>query len=111
MPTYFLFRACTQNEVGQTSSISIHNIHCKYPGNIYLHTILCMHTMQDESTKQHQHLSYPLQISCKYLLTGYFVHARNTSWVKQATSAFIIFIANILETSTYSLFCACKQTR
>src|SRR2546430_297332 len=90
-------------------NISIHHIHCKYPGNIYLRPILCMHTKRNRSNKQHHHPPYSLQISWKYLLTFYFVHAHKANWVKQATSASTIFIANILEISTYKLFCACTQ--
>src|SRR2546430_800441 len=59
--TYMLFCAFTQNEIGQTSNVNIHHIHCKYPGNIYLHSILCMYTKRDRSNKQHQHPSYSLQ--------------------------------------------------
>src|SRR2546430_1096553 len=108
--TYKLFSACIQSNLPQTSNINIHHIHCKYPGNIYLHPILRIHTKQDGSNKQRQHPLYPLQMSWKYLLTAYFVHAHKASWVKQATSASIIFIANILEISTYRLFCACTQS-
>src|SRR2546430_1865784 len=91
-------------------NISIHHIHCKCPGNIYLRPILCMHTKRVGSNKQHQHPSFSLQISWKYLLTDYFVHAHKARWTKQATSAFIILIAVAISTSTYNLFCACTQS-
>src|SRR5437763_453599 len=108
--TYSLFCACTQSEIGQTSNISIHHIHCKHDVNIYLLSILCMYTKRDRPNKQHQHSSYSLQTRCQYLLTLYFVHAHKASQVKQATSASIIFIANMMSISTYSLFCACTQS-
>src|SRR2546430_130537 len=69
-----------------------------------------MHTKRDESNKQHQHPLHSLQISWKHLLTCYFVHVHKINWIKQATSASIIFIVNILEISTYKLFCAFTQS-
>src|SRR4051812_9044913 len=73
--TYSLFCACTQSEIGQTSNISIHHIHCKHDVNIYLLAILCMHTKRDRTNKQHQHPSYSLQTRYQCVLTSYFVHA------------------------------------
>src|SRR5262249_32033442 len=43
------------------------------------------------------------------LLTIYFVHAHKERWVKQATSAPILFIATTISISTHSLFCGCTQ--
>ena len=73
--TYLLFCTCTQNEMGQTSNVSINYIHCKGHINIYLQAILCMHTEQVRSNKQHQHPPYSLQGQYQYLLTSYFLHA------------------------------------
>src|SRR2546430_1096554 len=70
-----------------------------------------MHTKQDRSNKQCQHPSFSLQMLWKHLLTNYSLHAYKAIYLKQATSISIIFIANILEISTYILFCAYIQSK
>ena len=103
--TYFLFCACTQNELGQTSNISIHHIHCKGNINIYF---LFMHLHKSvRSNKQHQHSPYSLQRQYQYLLPILCIH--RAKWVKQVTSASIISIARVISISAYNLFCAFAQ--
>src|SRR2546430_1089026 len=95
-----------QSKVGQTSNISTHHIHCKYPGNIYSQAILSVYTSEGRSKKQHQHSAYSSKDQHQYLLTGYFVHAHRANQVKKITSASTTFVANILEMSTYIALCA-----
>src|SRR5262245_9510425 len=57
-----------------------------------------------QQNKPHLHPSYSLHSQYQLLLTSYFMHTHKASWVKQATSVSIAFIANIISTSTYTLF-------
>src|SRR2546430_1885207 len=70
-----------------------------------------MHTKQVRSNKQHQHPSYSLRGQYQCLVTFYFVHSHRASWAKQATSASITLVANILEISTYALFCTYTRSK
>jgi len=58
--TYRLFCAFTQSKLGQTSNINIHHIHCKGNINIYLLSILCIHTkwVGQTSNIRNHHINY-----------------------------------------------------